>query len=175
MKVIGTNSTYLSRWVTLHERSVVDQPNEAPAIFHSLGLDDYVTAVAVSDENEIIVVRQFRPALNAYSLELPGGLLETDESPKEAVLRELHEETGFYNPSAVFELGTFSPDPGRLENLLWGYFVCGVSQDSNWSPEKGVQKLTYSKDSFFEMIEAGDFNNAQHLALVGLSRIRGVI
>jgi 8-oxo-dGTP pyrophosphatase MutT (NUDIX family) len=58
----------------------------------------------VSESPCILLVRQFRPAMNAFCLELPAGFIDAGETPSEAALRELKEETGFIG--SVFHVGT---------------------------------------------------------------------
>jgi 8-oxo-dGTP pyrophosphatase MutT (NUDIX family) len=65
----------------------------------------------VSESPRILLVRQFRPAMNVLFVELPAGLIDAGETPSEATLRELKEETGFI--VSVIHAGTrYAPFPG---------------------------------------------------------------
>ena len=64
--------------------------------------NDGIDAVAIfpimKDNNNAmstVLVKQYRPPLDAYTIELPAGLIDANETPQEAALRELHEETGY--------------------------------------------------------------------------------
>ena len=68
--------------------------------------EDAAEILAVTDRNKIILVRQFRPAVGIYTLEFPAGYVGKSESNKEAIKRELEEETGFVCDS-VIPMGSF--------------------------------------------------------------------
>jgi ADP-ribose pyrophosphatase len=63
--------------VTLVAREV-DFGGAAPEIYHGLEVADYVTVLAVTADGRVPLVRQFRPAVEKYTIELPGGLAELD-------------------------------------------------------------------------------------------------
>lgn len=81
---------------------------------------DWIHVVALTPEDEIVMVKQFRFGTENLSWELPGGLMEKGETPIEAARRELREETGFIgcDPEVI---GTISPNPAIQNNTC--YFV----------------------------------------------------
>ncbi|MEA2514981.1 MAG: ADP-ribose pyrophosphatase [Thermomicrobiales bacterium] len=79
-------------------REVVDHPGA-------------VAILAVTDDGDLLLVRQYRHAAGRALLELPAGTREPDEPPAETVRRELIEETG-HAPGSITELVTFFPTPG---------------------------------------------------------------
>jgi ADP-ribose pyrophosphatase len=140
--VLAKELTRLSPWASVMARTLVLPGKAKPGTYHSLQQADYVSVFAMTPDGRIALVRQYRSALEKYTLELPGGLRDGDESPEICALRELYEETGLKASDAPVALGRISPDTGRLENHLWGYAV-QVAGDvvSNWQPELGVEPL----------------------------------
>ncbi|MFV3037892.1 NUDIX hydrolase, partial [Klebsiella pneumoniae] len=63
--------------------------------FYSLKIPDYVTVIAWTREDRIVLVRQYRPAIERETLELPSGLVDTSDPPDVCAARELEEETGY--------------------------------------------------------------------------------
>jgi ADP-ribose pyrophosphatase len=172
--ITSLSNNELSPWVTLVTKGVT-LGNNPEEFYHSFRQDDYVTVMAVTREGYIPVVRQYRPALEQYTLEFPGGLLDKGEQPAITAERELFEETGLVTPAGLAPLGCLFPDTGRLENRLWCYFASDVIKDNNsiWVPEETVVCSMLSKNEFRKAVENGEFKPALHIAIVGLAIIKG--
>jgi len=84
-----------------------------------------VVLVAVTDQDEIVLVRQYRPAIGRSSWELPAGSLKRGEAPEAAAIRECHEETGLI-PASVAHLGAFFPTPGYCDEEMHFYLATGL-------------------------------------------------
>jgi len=76
-----------------------------------------IAAVAVTDDNEILMVRQYRKAIERELLEIPAGKLEKGESKETCVKRELMEETGFC-PNELKYLTSFYTSPGFSNEII---------------------------------------------------------
>jgi ADP-ribose diphosphatase len=174
--VVHRRRTVLSPWVTVVERGIATSENAgAPRLFHSLEQADYVTVLAETEERQVILVEQFRPALERRTLELPGGLLEAGEDPASCAVRELAEETGFETPAPPLLLGSLVADTGRLENRIWSFYVRGVRPIAGWRAEPGVDRRLVPLPAFKDMIRSGEFDHALHIAIVGMALLRGEI
>lgn len=175
-EVIERQSSRLSPWVTVMARTLTIPGKVRAETYHSLRQADYVGALALTPDGRIPLVRQYRPALEAYTLELPGGLRDGDEAPELCALRELTEETGLIAIDAPRELGCLSPDTGRLENHLWAYAVHVVAKPApQWQPEAGVESILVTRTQLRNLILDGHFNHALHIALIGLGVLHGFL
>lgn len=174
-KVIDRQTSRLSDWVTLVEKTVIGGFDQPPQKYHSLKQADYVSLLAITEDGQVPLVRQYRPALESYTLELPGGLLESGEDPAKRAAEELYEETGYQTKEPLTLLATLDPDTGRLENRLWCFFATGVSVNnkSDWSPENGVEVLMRSWDELIQMVNSGEFRHALHIAIIGMAITKG--
>ena len=175
MTSINSISNKLSFWVTLKTKHFKKDVFSTPEIYHSFEQHDYVSIFAIRTDHYIPIVRQFRPAIEKHTLELPGGLVDKDVLPEVIAKSELYEETGHEIVGNLSLLGCLVPDPGRLENRLWGYFTKVSSEVSaDWKQEDGVELILLSKSEFKSMICNGSFNNALHIGLIGLSITKGL-
>ena len=174
MQIIKSKEIYITPWVSFMEKSLVMPKSKAVDNYYSLSQADYVNVLAVTPDGRIPLVRQYRPAVEKFTIELPGGLCDKDEIPEKSALRELHEEVGLISTTPPILLGPLSPDTGRLENNMWGFVVNAKEcEKKNWRPEPGVERLFVSRKELFELILNGKFDHALHIAIVGLAVFKG--
>lgn len=163
----------ISPWVTLVTRTVSMPHFATPQDFHSIKVADYVTMLAVTSDGRVPLVRQYRPAMDRFTLELPSGLLDAHEKPMEAAARELEEETGFVAQGEIRSLGSLAPDTARLENRLWAFTTQAVKRADWISTEPEMEVVLLTKAEFHESILKGEFDHAMHVAVVGLALVGG--
>ena len=105
---------------------------------------DFVCIVAVTETQELLLVRQFRHAVAAETLELPAGHVETNETPEQAARKELLEETGHVGDK--FELlACLSPSTSRFTNRVWCYFAADARRSADAEIEAGLSCHCWSK------------------------------
>lgn len=86
-----------------------------------------VCVVALTDDNKVIVERQYRYPMHEITLEIPAGKLDSkDEDPLEAAKRELREETGALADRVTY-LGKFYPTPAYSDEVIHMYLAEGLS------------------------------------------------
>lgn len=168
MRPLKSEVAFRTPWFDLLAKTM--QPGEAP--YYSLRLPDYAAVVAITGEDRVLAVRQFRPAVERYTIELPAGLVDEGESPETTARRELIEETG-YEASGLEMLGAMFPDTGRLGNRVWTCVAAGVSKVEGRAPEAGIEVLSYSPAELVRAIAGGEFDQALHVAVVMLAVVRG--
>ena len=148
--------------------------DEAGDPFYSLEMPDYVTVVATTTAGDLILVKQFRPAVEAITLELPAGHVDAGQTPEEAARRELLEETGFAAVNTIF-VGRLSPDTGRLANRMWVFVAPAVEPQSGHIDEPGIEVVTVTPAELARLLAEGLFDHALHLAALLLAVQRGYL
>jgi 8-oxo-dGTP pyrophosphatase MutT (NUDIX family) len=151
---------------------IAKQPPGWQAPHYSIRTHDYVCVVAVSRTAGLVLVRQYRPAISAYCLDLPSGHVDPGEPPEEAARRELLEETG-YRAGKMHLLGRLAPDVGRLGNSMWCFYTADILPSGSEGGEPGVQTVLYHR-SLGQLLREPEFNHALHHAalLLALSQER---
>ena len=107
----STRLVYRNAFVAAYE-DVLDAPRGGTMTSLRLVSRPFACVVPVSDDGKIVFVQNYRPAIGAYVLELPGGRIEPGEDPRDAAGRELEEETGL-RAGELTLLGWFYPSPSR--------------------------------------------------------------
>jgi ADP-ribose pyrophosphatase len=152
-------------WFELRAKRVAGE--NAP--YYSLRMSDYVSVVALTTQQELLLVKQYRPAIERLTLELPSGHVEPNETPANSARRELAEECGFDAP--YFEhLGTLLSDTGRNENRLWGYLALDARPiTGGFVQEPGVERIILPCSQLQNLLRLGEFDHALHVAVLMLA------
>jgi ADP-ribose pyrophosphatase len=140
---------------------------------------DWVNVVALTTEQRVILVRQFRFGTWSNTLEIPGGMVDSSEDPQAAAVRELEEETGFVPGSVVF-LGTSLPNPALQTNRLHSYLardyrpVHAGHQDAS----EDIEVVLVDRNEIARLVKSGEISHSLVLAALlfdamGPAAIRG--
>lgn len=173
-KITGRRVTKLSPWVDIIEREVEFSPGGKPEVYHALGQADYITIVAITPTGQLPLVRQFRPALERFTLELPAGLRDPGEAPAETASRELLEETGFPTRSIV-PLGTTAPCTARYSNWMHTFFIETGERVAEFTPEAGVEVRLVDPKQLPALIASGEFLSQHHLGALFQASLRSLL
>jgi len=157
-------------WFEQIKKTVKYPGHSKNEIYYSLKPPDYVTALTRTSDGKFIVLRQYRPAVEDYTYELPSGHVDHGETPAQAIIRELREETGC-EVKKLKLLGELIPDTGRLENRLWAFYVNNIKIDNIPGPEEndGIEVHLVSHKELCRMINKGKLNHALDLSVITLA------
>src|SRR5262245_10849958 len=111
-----------------HVKSLEGKPH------YRIACPDGVLIFAVTEKGEIVLVRQFRPALNEFTIEIPCGHVDRLESPRKAARRELYEETGYVCRRLKY-LGAGRTKMDRIANYEHAFLATGARLDHRFSPK----------------------------------------
>jgi len=111
--------------------------------FYSIASNDWVNTLALTPDRELVMVQQYRFAIRELSWEIPGGIIDPGETPLEAGLRELREETGHTGENARI-LAHCSPNPAILRNRCHFALVENVrkTEGTNFDANEEIQVRT---------------------------------
>jgi 8-oxo-dGTP pyrophosphatase MutT (NUDIX family) len=115
----------------LHENAVFSvyrrrmrrsQGGKSAADFFVIDSPSWVNIVALTPDDRLVLIEQWRHAVQHRTLEIPGGGIDQGEPPLEAAKRELIEETGF-SSSEWFDLGCIEPNPAIIDNRCYMFLA----------------------------------------------------
>ena len=102
-----------------------DGAAEREGDFYILKTNDWVNVVALTDDDELVMIEQWRQGVLRVTLEIPGGIVDPGESPFDAAVRELLEETG-YRAREWRSLGSIEPNPAIQDNRCHTFVALGA-------------------------------------------------
>ena len=173
-KIVSRRTMPVSPWMRLMERAVEFAPGAQPEIYHAIDQQDYIAIVARTADGMLPIVRQYRPALERRTWELPAGMVDKGEDPAECCRRELLEETGL-TTRKVHDLGTYAPCSARLSNLIHSFFVECDSFVLGAKTEAGIEVKLVSPAELAALIRSGEFVLQIHIGALMLAAMRGHI
>jgi ADP-ribose pyrophosphatase len=121
--------------------------------------------VAVDDADQVLLVRQLRPAVNAHLLELPAGLLDPGEEPETCARRELAEETG-YSATHLEPLVSFYTSPGFSTELIHIFLATGLFETEvvNDDDEEEIEVVRLPLAAAIDQVTRGEISDAKTVA-----------
>lgn len=162
LREVKVNSTYYYQGKIINMKvDDVRLPNGELAKREEVEHPGGCSIVAITPDNEVFFVNQFRYAYDEVVKEIPAGKLEKGEDPYEAMKRELREETGCLAESFVY-LGTTYPTPGYTNELLriWACRV-SASTDQDLDPDEFLEVEKIPLDKAVEMVMNNEIPDAK--------------
>lgn len=123
-KTVSSKYLVREKWATLRVDVVDLQNGVIKDDYYVLEYPNWVNAVALTKEGKIIMVRQYRHGGDIISLEIPGGVIDGNENPEDAIKREMLEETGYSFDSSELIASTY-PNPATSNNVTHTYLLTG--------------------------------------------------
>jgi len=168
------NKTKDKSWKTLESEYLIQRPwltarrdkVELPTgVIHDeyyvLEYPDWINVIAVTEDRQMVMVRQYRYALGITSCEIVAGVMEKGEDPQTAAMRELQEETG-YAGGEWKKIMTLSPNPSTNTNLCYCYLATGVKKVSgqHLDETEDIDVCLFSKEEVKAMLERNEIKQA---------------
>ena len=166
MKWKTLNSTYISQHQYFTARMDQCEMPDGKIVdeYFVVELPESACALAITENNEVVLVRQYRYPLNETMLELPGGFIDTGEESTTAMGRELKEETG-YAFNNIKYLGKVAANPGVLNNYTHLFLATGGKKVGSQSLDHNeqIEVELFSIEEVRRMLNNNEFPQALHV------------
>jgi 8-oxo-dGTP pyrophosphatase MutT (NUDIX family) len=139
-------------------------------VFEATALEFRAWAVvfALTKNQEVVLVRQYRHGAQDIFWEFPGGVVDDGENPLDGARREMLEETGYTTTSSIIEVGKFYPNPALQTNLMYGYLAYDVEKTSAQKLDEAedIEVHLVPLDELIAMTKRGEFLNGLQVAVL---------
>lgn len=170
-----TDSEYLvsNQWLRLRADTCERQDGHVIAPYYVIEENDFVHALPILPDGRIALVRQYRHAAQTFCLELPGGLLDPNESPLAGAQREAREECGLTGGDWS-ELASFYPNPARQANRFHCFLARNVevTLETALDANEEIEQHHLTVAEVDAAIANGTFSQSAHIASFLLARPR---
>ncbi len=161
------SSEYLVQapWAVLR-KDVCRMPNgHIVPEYYVLEYPDWVNMVALTAENEFVLVKQYRHGVKQDVLEVPGGVIDPGEDAPSAARRELLEETG-YRFDTIEEISTLFPNPATANNRTYTYLLTGgvKVQEQALDEQEEIDVILANPEELKQLLFDNRFGQALHTA-----------
>jgi ADP-ribose pyrophosphatase len=153
------------------DRDRVKMPNDRTVTVDVVRHSRSVVLVPVPEPGKVILVRQYRYAVNAFLWELPAGSVDEGESPEQAARRECHEEIGLV-PSTIVRLSAMYPTPGYCDEEMVFFRLSGLEktdEQAEVDEDEDIETKVFELRDAREMVRRGEIQDMK--TLVGLTLI----
>lgn len=166
----------LGKYHLLHLRERIMQSGRTGEVvpFVVVSLSDWVNVVAVTPDNELVLVEQPRVGIDDVTIEIPGGTIDDGEQPELAARRELLEETGYAAEEMVY-LGKAAVNPALQDNWCHFYLARDAVKRCEPSPDpaEDINVRLVDMLKVLDMIEAGEIVHS--LGMLGILKAERVL
>jgi 8-oxo-dGTP pyrophosphatase MutT (NUDIX family) len=173
-QVLGSKTLLAKRWLTIREEHVRLTNGHEIEQFHVIEGPNWASVLCITEDMEVVLVRQYRHGVQGVSLELPAGVIERDEDPLLAAQRELREETGF-EAAAWQPLISMVTEPTRHTTRAHFFYATAAKRVAppalDASEEMDV--VLVPKHELVGLVERGEIFHGSHIGPIMLAAQRG--
>jgi len=132
--MIGRQALHDCRVFDVSRASFEPPEGGTPREYYVLSAPDWINVIPITDDGNVVMVRQYRFGIAAETLEIPGGMCDPGEPPAVAAARELAEETG-HSAGELISLGWVHPNPPLQDNRCHTFLARALTTAASQGPD----------------------------------------
>ena len=158
---IRTRSTQSYRVFSVRTDVVRSPRTSLEHDFYIIESNDWVNIIPLTSDHQVVMVRQYRHGSGEVTLEIPGGLVDTGDTPKKAAVRELLEETG-YQAKKWLKVGVVNPNPALFNNRCYTFLARDIRKVADLKPDQteDIEVVLVPLSEIPELIRIGKIDHA---------------
>lgn len=173
-KILSSEYLYKATWFTIRKDVCETKDGKIVEPYYVYEFPTWVSALALTEDNKVVMVRQYRHGIQETIIEVPGGCVDdSDENYQQAIARELLEETG-YEFSDYTYLGRVSPNPSTNNNWMHMFLATGGRRvaEQNLDHNEEIEIVLKSIDEVKKLVADNEIKQALHVSTImyGIAR-----
>ncbi|MBV9277456.1 MAG: NUDIX hydrolase [Candidatus Eremiobacteraeota bacterium] len=166
-RVLSSAYVVDSKWMRLRKDTLELRNGVVIDEYYVRETGGFSCVFALTDDSHVVLVRQFKYGIGRTVLELPSGFIDDGESPHDAAVRELAEETG-YVADSIEPVRTLVPDPTNSTTLMHLFLARGARRKlaQHLDPTEDIEIETVSLPELHEKVRNGEIESATQVAAI---------
>lgn len=164
-KVLDSKYLVQRPWATLRVDKLQLPNGNIKEEYYVMEYPNWVNMIGITDDNTIILIKQYRHGAQQILLELPAGVIEKDEDPADAARREMLEETG-YAFTEIEQIATLYANPATSGNHTYTYLLQHGKkvQEQQLDSSEDIEVVEMSIDEAKKLLLDNKLGQALHSA-----------
>lgn len=167
-KTLSSEYLFNDLWLKARKDRCLRPDGKIVEPYYVIEYPHWVTGVGITENNEVVLVKQYRQALQIVCMEIPGGCIDAEDDTLEAAMRrEFVEETG-YTFDKVEYLGRTSPNPSTNANWMHMFLLTGgkLTHPQSFDENEEIEVDLVTVKEFVEMVLRGEIIQSMHMTTV---------
>ncbi|MFN8251744.1 MAG: NUDIX hydrolase [Ferruginibacter sp.] len=163
-----------SKWMPVLRHTVQLPGNKIVDDYYLTRLGNVAVVLAITTNNQAVLIRQYKHGTGEVLLELPGGMQHKHATMEQCAVAELQEETGIQViPEQLLSLGKVAGNAAKTDQVTYGYLVKNVSFNSSRQLDhtEEIELVLVSPKELISMIASGEIWVSDTVALVLKARL----
>lgn len=169
-EILQSETVYEGKLIDLR-KDTVRLPNGKTAAREVVVHPEVIAVLPVLGDGRLVLVRQYREAVGRVLLEVPAGGIDGDETPEEAVRREMVEETG-YHVGSMEQITSFYTSPGFTTELMHLFVARDLQPGTPTEENDEIEVVLLSLEEAMEQVTGGQMADAKSILALALYQLQ---
>ncbi len=171
--MLGSREIFSENWLKLRADKCLMPDGRIMDPYYVIEVPSWTNMVIITKDEKIVLVKQYRHASGEITLELPGGILEKGESPKDSAIREMQEETGYVSNEVEFLCQVLS-NPALHTNTAYFFLARNAEKrvDTHFDQFEDIEIETYSKKALKKLLKDGKMQHGVQIGAIYQAMLR---